>query len=307
MLRAIKLNKSLVIGLKLLTFCLVLLVFYWQVRDIQWIDLLKIRPTHIIFIFLVIALMPLNWYFDYLKWTTILKFKDLSHKQKSFKSFVSGIAVSLITPNRLGNFIGRMVWFSGKTRIYIALTTLYSNFSQFLATIILGCLGLLVSKHLPEQLNLDGWVITLLISVVVALLFAYLIAYNWVGFIFKSRQNVLQYIQSFLRQKQRYLLLLSLLRFFVICLQYYFMLCVFRIEEFLVVLPLIAVLFLLTSLTPSLFLGKLVIRESVALFIFTGLYENEILILSASLILWCINLGIPALYGGIILLRYQLK
>ncbi|MGB0933980.1 MAG: hypothetical protein ACPGU5_06835, partial [Lishizhenia sp.] len=116
---------------------------------------------------------------------------------------------------------------------------------------------------------------------------------------------ILQDIKPFFKQKQCALLLLSLLRFFVICLQYYFMLCVFQIEEFSVVFPLIAVLFLLTSLTPSLLLGKLIIRESVALFIFIGLYENEVLILSASLILWCINLGIPALFGGIILLRFK--
>ncbi len=49
------------------------------------------------------------------------------------------------------------------------------------------------------------------------------------------------------------------------------------------------------------------VRESIALFILTPLYSNEILILTSSLLLWFINLGIPALIGGLVLARLKLK
>ncbi len=307
MFRTLKVNKSFLIGLKLLVFCLVFYIFYWQTKDVSLSELKNIKGTHIYYLLLVVLLMPLNWYLDFLKWKMILRFKGIGAKNIRFKSFISGIAISAITPNRIGNFLGRMVWFSNKNKVYVSLATLYSNFAQFLSTLIVGVFGLSMANNLPSSLTFNVAVYASFITILGVLFLCYLFSYAFIHLILKSKPNISNAIIPFLKQKRLRLLLVSVLRFVVICNQYYFTLCFFQIESFYDVLPLVMTVFLFTTLTPSLFFGKLMVRESIALFILTPFYSNEILILTSSLLLWFINLGIPALIGGLVLARLKLK
>ena len=57
------------------------------------------------------------------------------------------------------------------------------------------------------------------------------------------------------------------------------------------------VLYLVSTLTPTLILGKLVVRETLALLILGTIIFNPVIILAASFSLWLINLGFPAVVG----------
>jgi hypothetical protein len=46
-----------------------------------------------------------------------------------------------------------------------------------------------------------------------------------------------------------------------------------------------------------LWFGKLVIRESISIWILSQYIENTGIILISSILLWCINQGIPAIIG----------
>ncbi len=58
--------------------------------------------------------------------------------------------------------------------------------------------------------------------------------------------------------------------------------------------------YLLTMLVPSLFLGKIGVRESIALLVLSSLGINEVSILVASTLIWLINTLSPALVGLVI-------
>jgi hypothetical protein len=58
--------------------------------------------------------------------------------------------------------------------------------------------------------------------------------------------------------------------------------------------------YLLTMIAPSLGLGKLGVKESIALFVLSTLGINEITILFASLSIWLLNTVSPALFGLIV-------
>jgi uncharacterized membrane protein YbhN (UPF0104 family) len=58
--------------------------------------------------------------------------------------------------------------------------------------------------------------------------------------------------------------------------------------------------YLLTMLIPSMFFGKIGVRESVALFVLTGIGMNEFAVLFASLVIWFVNSLSPAILGLII-------
>ena len=64
-----------------------------------------------------------------------------------------------------------------------------------------------------------------------------------------------------------------------------------------------ATTFLLTTLIPSLFFGKLLVRESAALIVFAWAGLSVPVILAVSFSLWFINLALPASIGYIIWLR----
>ena len=96
------------------------------------------------------------------------------------------------------------------------------------------------------------------------------------------------------------LLLLSLLRHFVFTLQFWLLLHAFSVQVSLVSFFWIWQVFLWTTLVPSLWFGKLLIRESIALFVLGGIGLNRVDILATSLLLWFVNLGLPALLGVII-------
>lgn len=288
-------------------FSLVLYIFYTQISSISYQKLSRITPNNLYYLLLVIVLMPLNWGLDFLKWKLILKSNTKIESNVSFKSFLSGIAISAVTPNRIGNFLGRMIWFPNVQKTYLALSTLYSNLAQFIASLTLGCLGYAISKSLPKEIVLSSTNLLFLTFTIIIIILLYLFSFKIGSVLFKKYKNVFQNLRLHLKRYSFTFLAVSMLRFLIICLQYYFVLCIFQIEEITTVFPLVMTLFLFTTVTPSLFMGKLVIRESLALFIFSVIYPNEIVILTSSLLLWFTNLGIPAFAGACILWRLKLK
>jgi uncharacterized membrane protein YbhN (UPF0104 family) len=64
--------------------------------------------------------------------------------------------------------------------------------------------------------------------------------------------------------------------------------------------------YLLTMLAPSLFLGKIGVKESIALFVLAAFGIDELTVLFASLSVWLINTMLPALVG-LIICKHKLK
>ena len=69
---------------------------------------------------------------------------------------------------------------------------------------------------------------------------------------------------------------------------------------------LIAITFFITSVIPTFALTEIVVRSAVAVYIF-GILDpaQPLLIASASLLLWIINLAIPALIGSVFIGKLQ--
>jgi hypothetical protein len=89
----------------------------------------------------------------------------------------------------------------------------------------------------------------------------------------------------------------SLLRHGIFSLQYWLLLKAFGLEISWEWFGWIWQVFFWSTLIPSLWFGKLFIRESMALLILAPLTTEPSVILFASLILWVINQIVPALVG----------
>ena len=60
-------------------------------------------------------------------------------------SFFAGLITGLLTPNMVGNFVGRLYYFHKDSRLAITSLTLVSNYAQFIVTLTLGTISVIVT------------------------------------------------------------------------------------------------------------------------------------------------------------------
>jgi hypothetical protein len=195
--------------------------------------------------------------------------------------------------NLIGNFIGRMYYFERRNRPKIIVLTLLANGSQFLTSIYFGLLSITLFGFKPFQIPpLNPLYLTTFILITLIFYFTFELLLK--RFLFLKKINI-HLLNSF---EIRYsLLLYSLIRYLIFNFQYFLILCSFGVPIDLKLIPIIWSIYFWSTLTPSLWFGKLVIRESISIWILSQYIENTGIILFASISLWCINQGIPAIIG----------
>jgi uncharacterized membrane protein YbhN (UPF0104 family) len=287
--------------LKILLFFALIWLFSNQIKRIDWSKWDEISIQNPWELALVFLLVFLNWGIEFLKWKVVLDFSVNKTSQLiQVKSFLAGIITGLLTPNMIGNFVGRMFYFQRRERTSIILLTLFSNAAQFLASIFFGILGI-IWLGIPNKdfsWSEDSF---LLVSITgFSLLTLLYFTFEKIPFQFIKENKHLKRIgplmqkNSFFRLK---LLILSCVRHFVFALQYWLLLDAFGIEIQINWLGWIWQIFFWATLIPSLWFGKLIIRESMALWILAPLTSNPALVLFASVALWIINQAVPAAVG----------
>lgn len=260
---------------------------------------------------LVIILMIFNWGLETKKWQMLLGSVQYLSFIDSFKSVLAGLSSGLLTPNRIGNFIGRLAYVKKENHNQAIVNTLVGNLAQFTSTLLMGSVGFLVLISYKLQIQNSFWI--LLFSVLFSSVGCYIyfrpsvLNFRPLNKLFsdKTKLSIQEINDSYSNVKIK-ILGLSLLRYIVFCVQYFLVFKLFGIQISIVVLfSLIATVFLITTLIPSLFFGKLFVRESVAVFIFSLVDINLSLILVVVFLLWLINLAVPAVVGSIFWLKQK--
>ncbi len=287
--------------LKILLFFALIWLFSNQIKRIDWSKWDEISIQNPLEFILVILLVVINWGIEFLKWKVILDFAvDKTNQIIQVKSFLAGIITGLLTPNMIGNFLGRMFYFQRRERPSIILLTLFSNAAQFLASILFGIWGI-IWLGIPSKdfsWSEDSFLLVSIIGFSILTLLYF--KFEKVPFqLIKENKHIkritpLMQKNSFFRLK---LLILSCFRHFVFALQYWLLLDAFGIEIQINWLGWIWQIFFWATLIPSLWFGKLIIRESMALWILAPLTSNPALVLFASVALWIINQAVPAAVG----------
>ena len=100
---------------------------------------------------LVVILMGVNWGIETRKWQLLVHHVQPFSFLKSFKSVLSGCSITMITPNRIGEYGGRILYIKEENRIKGISLTLVGSISQLLVTMIMGCIGLLYLRYLSHK------------------------------------------------------------------------------------------------------------------------------------------------------------
>jgi len=286
------------------------------------------QSTHFVFLFsLGFLLVFINWGIESLKWKYLIKKIELLSFSKSVKAVLSGISVSIFTPNRIGEYFGRAFILEKANRFEGVLITIIGSISQLLITIIFGAIGLIF--FVPEFFDVSeyfygyfyiGLVISILAILVLLLIFFFNIKIltsilesfskkKWVKF-----RKRIKIFSQYSKRELLTVLLLSFSRYIIFTLQFFILLKAFSVEViFSQSIIIISIIFLVMTALPTVTLAELGIRGSVALYFF-GLYfekqglpidQSSLGIILASSAIWIINLAIPALIGTLFVVNLK--
>lgn len=294
--KSTKIYSKLVVVVKIATVVTFVWILFSQQKNIQKIDFKSIDDFKWSLFLLVVGLIPLNWYYEYLKWKITLKSLQCYSFKISVHSFLSGIFSGFITPNFIGNFIGRVLYFPFKTRPKIVLFTLLASYSQFLTTLTIGAITLYLfpieTTFFPSQYH---WVIYLFLVIgwLIYFLYEYLPIQKTKRFSFLKHLNL---GQSTLSLKLKYILY-NVMRYAIFSIQYLLLLNVFSSGFNMHLYSYITLIYFWSTLIPNFIWGKLFLRETIALVILLPIIPNANILLIASFSLSVMNQIIPAVVG----------
>ncbi len=254
-------------------------------------------------------LAPLNWGLEALKWRLLLQVFQPVSLRKVMAAVMAGVAFSIITPGRVGEYGGRM-WMLGRKAMWgAAVSTLLGSACQWAVLLFAGgwgmaAWGLRCRVATPEvwygALAL-AWAATGLIALV---LFNVRGALGGISFLPQARWRfrLLRRLVA-LRQYQPAVIVralgLAALRYGVYAAQYYLLLRCFGLQAPVYwVFAGIAAIFLMQTGLPLSPLAGLPARGELARLVWAHLGMSSLGALAAAYVLFILNLGLPALIGA---------
>lgn len=254
------------------------------------------------------CLLLLNTGLEALKWQMLAATAFPLTFRQAARSMLIGIAASIITPNRIGEYPGRIMALKQRNSSRLISVSVLGACSQMLALMIAGIGGLVYYCALrPEPLYLAVLAITAAFTALLAML--YFSFERWALRIehiraLKKLRMWSRMLHRFTLAEQVRILAISLLRFAVYTLQYWLLL---RWQGIGLTigggLLLCTLFFWAMAVIPSIALAELGIRGTVSLFLFSPFTANVAGIAAATFILWCINLVVPSLAGTALFFR----
>ncbi len=303
-----KYKDSLILLLKLL---IVAGAFYFMYQKIISNSLLTIEQLKqqfsILFLnngwllILLLLLTDANWLLEILKWKIIASIEQKITFFEAYEQSFASLTASIITPNRIGEYGAKALYFENQKRKNIMGLNLIGNLSQLAVTIFFGCIGItyFLTNYTTEFPKINTQ------NSIILVLFLFILIY------FRKKIKLTK-VKAFLNKipKKTYInvIVLAILRYLVFTHQFYFLLMLFGVElSYFIALPLIFSMYFIASILPSLTIFDWVIKGSLAIFLFSFVEVNELIIVSTTTIMYLLNFAIPALLGSIFVLNFKPK
>lgn len=234
---------------------------------------------------------------------------------------MAGVSFTMLTPNRMGEFLGRVLYLPDGSRVRAATLMVLGSLSQLVITLFFGVAGVILLMVWTPDIKAQtmGWsnllVNALLYGSFLVILIGLFIYFN-IGWLIRQIEKLpafskyayyMHIIGEIHYLELLKILSISILRYSVFLVQYAL---VFRFFEVgIPMLPLMAgtaTMFLMLAIIPTIALVELGVRGQVSLFVFGLFSTNSLEILVATAVIWIINIIFPAVAGSFILLTVKL-
>ena len=259
--------------------------------------------------------MLLNWGLEAFKWQLLLNPLERLSFTNAFKSVLAGCSITMLTPNRVGEYGGRILYVKEENRLNAIPLTILGSVSQLFITVLMGTLGLIYLKYFSQDAqlfnSLPAYTEDILLYISASAAFFLILIYLRVGLLVRLLKNIkwlkkiaahIILLNTFSRKQLLRILFLSFLRYMVFILQFIILLQIMQVQiSFFTCFRSLTVFYLVMAVAPTIGFTELPLRAAASLEILQIYSNNLIGIQAASLGIWIINLVIPAIIGSLLI------
>ncbi|PTQ99833.1 hypothetical protein C8P68_102663 [Mucilaginibacter yixingensis] len=261
----------------------------------------------------VLGLMLANWLLEAAKWRYLAQ--RLSHITfwGSIEAVFCGLTWAIFTPNRIGEYGGRVMFLPQRKRVHGMFAMAVGSFGQNVVTNVLGSIAIL--WFVANYLHVGVWVYAGILVLALALMSVMILFFfniKWMVSFLNSIRFLRKYHRFFdIMGRYKFTELMRVMgfclaRFAVFSSQYYLLIHMFIPELPLYeILLLIFVMFFIQSALPSLDLFDFGVRAYTADALFGYVTDQKIAIIASVTAVWFINLILPAILGSVFVLKLR--
>lgn len=266
---------------------------------------------------LTVILVFFNWGFEARKWQFLTSPIERISFLRAFRSVLSGVTLSLNTPNRIGEYGGRILYLREGNKLKGISLSIAGSISQLIITLFMGCSGLswLLIFILPKGASIMGlshfWIeVFLIVSIIVTIMVV--LFFFRLAWLIRAVEKIpragklIPYISVLDKFENKILLSLlgiSFLRYCVFILQYILLWQILDVNiDWISGVCLVSILFLVMAVVPSFAIADLGIRGQFSVALVGYFSANTIGIIGTTLGIWILNLFLPAVAGSLMIL-----
>ena len=252
----------------------------------------------------ILLLSVLNRFFEILKWQNLVKFIHKISLAKATKQVLAALTAGLFTPNGVGEYAGKALFFDkSKTKIVIFLN-LICNGIQMILTVIFGILGLL---YFNVQYNVITIKTVVILFGLLLVLFIILFSVKKITIKGYSIDKLMQKINEIPKNIHQKNIFLGICRYLVFSHQYYFLFLAFDVDlPYSTLIATISSVYFLASSLPTFQFLDFAVKGSVAVYFFGILGVNEWIVIFISTLMWFLNVVLPVIIGTYFVLNFKI-
>jgi len=248
---------------------------------------------------LILLLSVLNRFVEILKWQNLVSVLQPITLFEATNQALSSLTTGLFTPNGIGEYAGKALFFDQSQAKKIIFLNLICNGAQVVVSVLFGIIGLLYLGYFKWDLIIVSSGIGIVI-LVLALKKVKIKGYSIEILVQKFNE-----IPRKIHQKNNFF---AVCRYLVVSHQYYFLFLAFDVQlPFFTLMAAIASVYFLASSLPTFQFLDFAVKGSVALYFFGLLGVNEWIVVFVTTLFWFLNIVLPAVIGSYFVLAFQHK
>ena len=266
------------------------------------------------YLWMCIVLMFVNTSLEGCKWYLLANVAEPVGYAKAFSSYLAGVAFSIVTPNRIGEYPGRILYIGSNNTWRFINVSVMGVISQLSGVYIFGLMGL-VYYNIAFPTGMAKVALGFCLPANVFIIAIYRKYETWLPTL--ARIKWLQRFSIYGRLPNRVpkgrqltVLGISMLRVAIFTAQYLFLLRWMNVN-----IPIAggffmsALFFWLLAVIPGITLVELGVRGSLSIYLFQQISiapPNIVGMVAATAGIWLLNLIIPSIFGSLLILRMRL-
>lgn len=280
--------------------------FIWsRLSDGQWQFFTQTLQQHFSWPIMaaLVGLGFLNRFLEIIKWQNLVSSFKAITLAESTKQVLGALTASVFTPNGIGEYGAKALYFEPKRARKIVFLNLVCNGAQMLITVVLGVAGLL---YFNFRFGILGTrvIFTILVGIGVISILAYAFrSFTVKGYSFEKALEKMNDIPKHIHRKN---LFLALCRYACFSHQYFLILLMFDTGlSYPIAMATICSVYFLSSSLPTFQFLDFAVKGGVAVYFFGLLGINEFIPLFATTLIWLLNVVVPVSIGSYYVITFK--